>query len=932
MHTLGHVGKQRDVIITANERVVDHSRQPDFHLQQRASVGMSRRSFIPTVDKMKLLDEVGVRDTAAKSRVRVSNVSRTECARENYVKHVIEMNEEKCFDKFRLAINKFSPNSKVKIRSLSPATKKTTEDDNTSDSSEELQYGPGIVNKLKTKYLSMTLRENQKKGVRPSLSSMRKATSLDNLLDDDLMNAAEKSYQISSVISCVNKLEYSGKETTNCVTLNFSTDLKRARSMETLHDDLAKEPESPKVRSVVVSKTKVTNHFKPSTKPYNNGLNLLPLDSIVNEDIIIVENTITEVKNEDRKRLTSENKELPPPDVVKETLKIFENCQKKSSVAKSWNTSKYNSSPRSPEVSSKPCKTENKIQNCGKPVLYPKPVISSVDSKLKRFSPRKSLVETNTNGKSNQITEPDNKNIDIRNGSVQNGFSEMKKPNVKNTYNTKVNDNNDIDTRSSSPISVLKINFQTNKSSEHRASSPPNIIHFKVENNCSSPNGTVSKTEKSRSVLNNVDTKFEKSSSFNHTNSKIEQTNFEVSLASTNNTQNHSSPSPVTELFNGNHPNTNSIKKPSEKIVENDIPPVKNHTSSIENDAAAVDESNIRNHTTTNDVDNKFKHDILKPSDGLPVRQVGIIRPLVSTKVNNVQPALTPQEIEKNYINTKKSLDLLEKSNVLVVEKEETDSSLQNTTSIYSKEQSANSNNSPNGVNKPSTLWFNKPWNQQQNTMVFNFKDRKEVPDYIENDGLLLTTNRDRAKKILQESGGTGYIILGVDNGLDNSINESSTDAPTISCREEWQLISGPPSPCNVHFEGDNVVINGKSNLRKHPREKKLRIQFNDTSTTFEYPSEASLLEEDLSSLTNGGSSLASYVPSKLSMGECFELGVTRSNGIITNVVNFRAADKIVENSRNTIQQNENSLDYLKPASENENIAWSEESIPDLLF
>lgn len=79
-------------------------------------------------------------------------------------------------------------------------------------------------------------------------------------------------------------------------------------------------------------------------------------------------------------------------------------------------------------------------------------------------------------------------------------------------------------------------------------------------------------------------------------------------------------------------------------------------------------------------------------------------------------------------------------------------------------------------------------------------------------------------QRILQESGGTGYIILGVENGHDNSVNESSTDAPSISCRDEWQLISGPPSPCNVHFEGDNILINGKSNLRKHPREKKVRF------------------------------------------------------------------------------------------------------------
>ncbi|KAK7575885.1 hypothetical protein V9T40_012171 [Parthenolecanium corni] len=211
---------------------------------------------------------------------------------------------------------------------------------------------------------------------------------------------------------------------------------------------------------------------------------------------------------------------------------------------------------------------------------------------------------------------------------------------------------------------------------------------------------------------------------------------------------------------------------------------------------------------------------------------------------------------------------------------------------------------------------------------------------------------------ILQESGGAGYIILGVENGFEDSINESSTDSPTISCKEEWQLISGPPSPCNVHFEGDNIVINGKSNLRKHPKDKKLRIQFNDTSTTFEYPSEASLLEDDFQNISTSseqsfssssdmvnvpcsspkvsplsGSSLASYVPSKLSLGDSFELGVTKTN-CSSNVVastkpNMQNGGGI--GSINGGDQIENS-DYLKPAAENDNVAWSEESIPDLLF
>lgn len=652
MYTSVHVGKQRDVIITANERAVDHSRQPDFHLQQRASLGMSERLFVPAVDNMKLLNEVGVRDNVAvKSRSRGNNVSRTECIRENYVKHVIEMNEEKCYDKFRFAINKFSSNSRVKIRSLSPPTNK--DEDNTSDSSEELQYGPGIVNKLKTKYLSMTLRENQKRGVRPSLSNMRKASSLDNLLDDDIMDT-DKSYHISSVISCVNKFEYSSKESTGCLTLNFYADLKRARSMETLHDD----KKESNVKSVVVSKTKLTNQCKSPTKPFN-GL-LLPLESIVNEDIIIVENTVSEVKSDDRKRNSLENPELPPPDVVKETLKIFENCQKKSNC-NTWNGSKFSSSPRSPEINSKPPKGDVKKQGCGKPVLYPKPVISAADPKSKRLN-RKPPLELN--GKSN-VTE----NTEKQNG-VQNGFCEEKK------LNSNSKSNHEIDIRSSSPVSVLKINFQKSpESNNHSVSLNGDKISPDVICNGKPANSIVS---------------------------------------------------PVIEKLNGI---TSPKKSPEKKL---DCSPTKTHPA-VDNE----EDNGVRNQIL--DTENKYKHDILKPSEGLPVRQVGIIRPLVSTKVNNT-PSLTPQEIEKNYINTKKSLES-EKN----TEKEKDDSE---NSSLYSKEQCVNFNthNSPNNVSKPSTLWFNKPWNQQQNTMVFNFKDRKEVPDYIENDGLLLTTNRDRAK------------------------------------------------------------------------------------------------------------------------------------------------------------------------------------------
>lgn len=56
-----------------------------------------------------------------------------------------------------------------------------------SSDSEDLHYGPGIVNRLRNKYLSLALRESS---ARPTI--LRKATSLENLLDDDGDRESEK--------------------------------------------------------------------------------------------------------------------------------------------------------------------------------------------------------------------------------------------------------------------------------------------------------------------------------------------------------------------------------------------------------------------------------------------------------------------------------------------------------------------------------------------------------------------------------------------------------------------------------------------------------------------------------------------------------------------------------------------------------------------
>lgn len=52
------------------------------------------------------------------------------------------------------------------------------------------------------------------------------------------------------------------------------------------------------------------------------------------------------------------------------------------------------------------------------------------------------------------------------------------------------------------------------------------------------------------------------------------------------------------------------------------------------------------------------------------------------------------------------------------------------------------------------------------------------------------------------QPGESGFFVLG-----DISL-ETSTDPD-----DAWTM--GPPSPCNIEFENDNVIIDGKSNLRK---------------------------------------------------------------------------------------------------------------------
>ncbi|CAG9575315.1 unnamed protein product [Danaus chrysippus] len=118
-------------------------------------------------------------------------------------------------------------------------------------------------------------------------------------------------------------------------------------------------------------------------------------------------------------------------------------------------------------------------------------------------------------------------------------------------------------------------------------------------------------------------------------------------------------------------------------------------------------------------------------------------------------------------------------------------------------------------------------------SVVFNFSNRKEVPDYVENDGTIRRVNRRNMFK----AGEAGVVVL-------------RPEALEPGSEEEEELRpASPPSPVTVRFVNDNVLINGRSSIASRPpnlsRTLKLKLQFDDSLTrTFEYPSETSLTED----------------------------------------------------------------------------------------
>lgn len=467
-------------------------------------------------------------------------------------------------------------------------------DGEASDSSEELQYGPGIVNRLKTKYLSMTVREHQNRGARPPLSNLRRANSLENLL------AAEKteSNNKSIIMSCAKKFE-SAKE-------NVATKSNRPSRSEA--KPVISRESMKRARSV----ESLLRTFK---------------------DIVIEENTNSCSSQEAVK--TSPVKapnatEYPPPDVVKETLKIFEKCPGQTVVIKA------KSPPSKPVISTKPNILSEKSKfNCSntKPMVSPKPIILT-----------QNYVKNNNEKMKSNIN-----------------FSYQAQPLVPKARNC--------------------MNMPIISSTAHDNSKPKNNViitsHDCTENKVMQPTESLIMTSENKtdqSKVNKTESPIVENNNAANSNFKLTEIAGKVNLSTLNNKE-------------------SDIHEVTSKSVSN------------------VALNNIRKSGTS--VEFKFpcaKNSSYLPQDRNQVRQIGIIKPIQ-------QPAPQPPVNPVNEPVNKMDTNVVSKSPV-------------NQVFLSIKTENVN-------------LWDSKPWHHTQNTMVFNFCNRKDVPDYIENDGLCLHNRND---------------------------------------------------------------------------------------------------------------------------------------------------------------------------------------------
>lgn len=767
----------------------------------------------------------------------------------------------------------------------------TQNSNNDLDSNEDLSYGPGIVSKLRCRYLSLALRESMEQQ-RLNKDLLRRSTSLNNLLDDDhaeddeeddeendenLANigvhdddAVEQQHNISDFSqkkgggilknSCSSQ-EKRFSQGSNGVGVTFTEtsfnkrsrhlkrgndSLKRARSVEALLSE--KSPwHGNRISASSITPTCVTieDKIQNARERLHQGTDHMP-----------------------PRRLTSiiDDTERPPPDLVKQTLKMFEASANRRPRCTNRSNSKG-------DVASKVETFKNIIKDQKPVVTYPKPV-----SPTKKLNSPNLAVKPNLKSSNDLLQTPlGRKTMAVANSHSSSSTNTLSEHTPDIIPRQKLHAERELNKEKFTGIGINKEKFMSSNLEPSLLSTTNVAVDSPLKSSAKekfmssvvdSPVTSLSKELERLKLNDNSSTPLTNRDNF--ANDNLARNGGSVSGSSGGGVDNNSCSGggDVDDAFHSNDQytaeemNTNefsSLKSENDKIkqqqINNEIQSNSNatagaaistgeaaattakarsaHSSSDLSDGEDDDEYGISTtkRITRTALDNiakagttqQFKfssttHSTTSPhapststTTSVAGKQIGVIRPLLNTSQqqqqttttttsasNNITQkvaattdsnmetlkhsssatSLTSREIEKNRINDlKKSSSTTNSSNMSPSSSPSAslDNVIKSSTTGNSSSTSSNTS-SASGYSEVDTvisatnspLWAMRKRRQnppappaEQTSMVFNFSNRKEVPDYIESDGVIFRPKRQLPKVSLNYI--LNLLYIGVD-------------------------------------------------------------------------------------------------------------------------------------------------------------------------
>lgn len=704
----------------------------------------------------------------------------------------------------------------------STMVEKVNDEQNESDS--DFKYGPGFVTKLKSRYLSLTLRQSTINKQRPSLNQfLRRTTSLNNLLDEEEIVQGDIDDDEEEEGGLKDNEENKNTNKTYNIINSGSNNNNNNKVVHAFHDNNQNKYNDTKGNGI--DKSLLESYPPPadshhhhrigrSNEKSDNRMNLKRARSVEailrydhsawERDVekehidnarddephiyvkgpkdITIEDKIQSAKerNGDKKpkRLTSliDEDERPPHEIVKQTLRIFE-----ASANRKRNPQ---TRPIGNEIAGKVATFKSKMSGQQQPINeHHKPTVLQL--KKPNIIPRTtSPIVTTNNNNLNQINNTKNFNHCANNNEKYAKFTKEKAtlPKldiniIKNNLESKTNGSNHQNINDEMEMGYRNIKLDYSSANSDSSISTPNILSpyrnsmspQLFDNNQQQQQQQQQNEQKPALLKKPTASSFEPSSPMiSFLSSKLNNIHVESSTPKTyskssnlllksddkdttcvdneledalnsspilsrndnkiihtyNNSQNNMlelTSNESNDSFNadidGGHNDHNGessdvVKSANETVVDGaSSPKTINIIQKINNITNNGNNNNNNNNNINNNNVMKVTHEKMNTENEVKSFVMKSSPPLPPTKM---------RELEKNLINTEK-----------------------NGNGVNQAEESGLASALPKWTVKKKT-WSQQP--EQDNTIVFNFSDRKDVPDYIEHDGIILRRKRELPK------------------------------------------------------------------------------------------------------------------------------------------------------------------------------------------